>query len=159
MTMSTTETTSPPVRQISGPRAFRRIQRTAKFAMNQHFSPMAFRGGSFAAVGFMVAVVTSSPTWLLAAVGGAAFLFGYWTAPFRTWKADLYDQLAKYEPADIASFKRLQGMDRHERHLAQMALDAFIILESEAVYLPGTRQYEELQDARTRFLSRDFSNR
>lgn len=86
-------------------------------------------------------------------------MFGYWTAPFRTCKAELYDLLSKYDPADIQSYKRLQGMDRSERHLADMAMKAFMICEAEAVFLPGTRQYDELQDARTRFLSREFTNK
>lgn len=120
---------------------------------------MAFRGGSFACVGVMVAVFTNSPTWLLAAVGIAAFVFGYWTSPFRTWKAELYDLLSKYEPADIQSYKRLQGMDRSERHLADMAMQAFMIVEAEAVFLPGTRHHDELVEARTRFLSREFPAR
>lgn len=155
--MSIPNTDSPSIGQkvstAARMRAFRAIERTSSLMERNSISPKTYRGFIFMACGAIATILSSSPPWLFLTISASTFIFGYVTTQEKTWKEVLYSQLAKYAPADVNAYHKLQEQVRKSGSIQPTVLNFWKTLEGDAVYGVGTAHYNQLQAARERFIN------
>lgn len=139
---------------VARTRAFRTIERTAALLWRNSVSPATYRGLVFVAVAAIATIITDVAAWLFLSITAATFIFGYMTTPHKTWKEVLFDQLAKYSPANPGAYKRLQEQVQSSSTIQQQTFNFWAALEEEALFGEGTAQHDQLAAAKRRFLDR-----